>query len=355
MFTGVPARERCLGFAASKTRSPRRPASLAGVLGLALAAVMATQSCARTDQRSFIAEYMTPSKHDLRDLETAVKSHRLLETMADAFDEYLDLPEPVRISLAQCGKVNAFYVPKDHRIMLCYELLVDLTKRFPIDAKTEELLGGTVTFVSLHELGHAVIHVLDLPVLGREEDVADELAALIALEDPHGAPVIVGAVSWLASNASRGRRVSLPEMADEHALVEQRFFNMLCWAYGSNPSANQSLVATGLLTSERAARCPDEFAQIKRSWYRLLGAHLKKPFDTPDQKTPPGGTINVPQVPPVGPVAPPIDKSPSSPPVKMSGSGICHVQGTSFYRRAQLFVPYATLDACLAAGGRLPK
>jgi len=286
--------------------------------------------------------------------------------MADDFDEYLDLPEPVRISFEQCGMANSFYKPSERRITLCYELFVELAQRFSAEPKAGELLGGAVNFVSYHELGHAVIHVLDLPFLGHEEDAADQLAALIALEDSHGAPVIVGAATWFASNDRLIRPVSLPEMADEHALNGQRYFNMLCYAYGSDPTANKNLVANGLLTPQRAARCPDEFAQIKKSWYRLLGAHLKKPFDTPHQeppagdtiklpaeKPPVGETIKVPRVPP-GPAAPPIAENTSSPPVKMSRSGICHAPGTTFYDRTQNFVPYATLDACLAAGGQLP-
>jgi len=337
----------------------------AAVVAVALASIMLSQSCAtpapspkpkpKPKQPSFIAEYVTPSNRSLRDLEAKAKSDRMLEKIADNFNEYLDLPEPVRISLAQCGVANAFYNPSDRRITLCYELLVDLARRFSALVNHKELLDGAVTFILDHELGHAVIHGLDLPVLGREEDAADELAALSALEDPNGAPVILGAVVWLASNAKLGRRVSLPEMADEHALTEQRLFNMLCWAYGSNPSEAGNFVTAGLLTVDRAAKCPADFAQIKKSWYRLLGAHLKKPFNTPDPDAPAGGKINLPEVPPVVSAPPPITEKPNSPPVKMSSSGICHAPGTSFYGRTKTFAPYPTLEACLAAGGRLPK
>lgn len=41
--------------------------------------------------------------------------------------------------------------------------------------------------------------------------------------------------------------------------------------------------------------------------------------------------------------------------VKMSNSGICHAPGTTFYDRTKNYTPYATLEECLAAGGRLPK
>lgn len=42
------------------------------------------------------------------------------------------------------------------------------------------------------------------------------------------------------------------------------------------------------------------------------------------------------------------------PPVKLSRSGICHERGAPFYAKTTHFQPYATLDACLRAGGRLP-
>lgn len=42
------------------------------------------------------------------------------------------------------------------------------------------------------------------------------------------------------------------------------------------------------------------------------------------------------------------------PPVKLSRSGVCHEAGAPFYAKTTHFQPYATLDACLRAGGRLP-
>lgn len=45
----------------------------------------------------------------------------------------------------------------------------------------------------------------------------------------------------------------------------------------------------------------------------------------------------------------------SDAPVKLSGSGICHEPGSRFYGQTVNFQPFATLDACLRAGGRLPR
>jgi hypothetical protein len=43
------------------------------------------------------------------------------------------------------------------------------------------------------------------------------------------------------------------------------------------------------------------------------------------------------------------------PPVKMSKSGICHAQGTSYYAQTKSYTSYNTLEECLRAGGRRPK
>jgi hypothetical protein len=45
----------------------------------------------------------------------------------------------------------------------------------------------------------------------------------------------------------------------------------------------------------------------------------------------------------------------SDPPVKMSSTGICHAQGSTYYNQTKKFTAYKTVDECLRAGGRMPK
>ncbi|MCR9712860.1 HNH endonuclease family protein [Vibrio parahaemolyticus] len=40
--------------------------------------------------------------------------------------------------------------------------------------------------------------------------------------------------------------------------------------------------------------------------------------------------------------------------VKMSSSGLCHDENSSYYSRTKNFTPYDTLELCLNAGGKLP-
>ncbi len=55
------------------------------------------------------------------------------------------------------------------------------------------------------------------------------------------------------------------------------------------------------------------------------------------------------------PSSPPASQSQTGGVVKMSNSGICHAPGTTYYNRTIHFTAYKTLQACLNAGGRLPK
>lgn len=44
-----------------------------------------------------------------------------------------------------------------------------------------------------------------------------------------------------------------------------------------------------------------------------------------------------------------------NPPVKKSNTGICHKEGTLFYKNTKNFTSYDSIDECLNSGGRLPK
>jgi hypothetical protein len=143
------------------------------------------------------------------------------------------------------------------------------------DASIEsDALTGAWMGTLLHEVGHALVHVLDLPITGREEDVVDQLSAwmLISAGD---ADAVLG---YAATYYTESGEVGAADFAGVHALNEQRYFNLLCWAYGSDPEAAEELTASWELPVERAELCADEYAQMDRAWTRLLAPHLKQPM-----------------------------------------------------------------------------
>ena len=68
--------------------------------------------------------------------------------------------------------------------------------------------------------------------------------------------------------------VRLKEFADEHGHPAQRFFNLLCIAYGKDPVSFADLVEKGFLPKERAEGCEFEYEQVAYAFQKLIAPHL---------------------------------------------------------------------------------
>lgn len=184
----------------------------------------------------------------------------------------------------ECGVINAFYSPSQKSITLCYEYLADgdnyINKAYKRESiATQAYLNtGIFFYVLLHELGHAVIDVKQIPVIGGEEDAADRIAAIIMLEFAKSNPVLAKTmfIGFLSYNWNKRLGVLTKLMnssnlyADEHPFNEQRVFNMVCLAYGKDPGLFVDVARAFKLSPERARRCADEYQDANTAVRTLL-------------------------------------------------------------------------------------
>lgn len=198
----------------------------------------------------------------------------LLQDIADALNTVVTLPRDVGLRYAECGEANAYYDPEERHILMCIELLEDIAAtvkdQFESEDEAAEAAAGAWLAVALHEAGHALVDVLELPVTGREEDAVDQLAAWILIQADDVDSVLGAAASYYTEDEADDS-----DFADEHSLNRQRYFNLVCWAYGSDPDNSQELIDTWELPPARAEGCQAEYTQLDRSWSRLLREHLK--------------------------------------------------------------------------------
>jgi hypothetical protein len=209
-----------------------------------------------------------------------------------AIDGMFALPRRLRFVTAECGEFGAFYHPQEAEVVLCYETLRTLYERGQAHQKALGLgddhplhyVRANVRFIVLHETGHALVDLLDLPVTGRQEDAVDQLAAILMLrfagldESPEEvAGNLRLAANWMLSDSTGA--YDLDAYADEHALGEQRFFNLQCLVYGTDPDAYAGMVAAGQLTAARAAGCAREMRSASRAWVRLLVPYLAPGYE----------------------------------------------------------------------------
>ncbi|KMO82788.1 DUF4344 domain-containing metallopeptidase [Mycolicibacterium chlorophenolicum] len=221
----------------------------------------------------------TPDAVAGRDL---LKNNQVLEDMADDVNQTLALPHDVPLLGVQCDEANAFWDPTAKTVTICYEDAANSERIFTEagdpDPAASAINAEWATF--FHEVGHMAVTLYDLPVTGREEDVADQLAAYILLtpgDDGKADPESVQSVKDFARvfNASGNADVSDDDMADVHSLDKQRVYNLECWIYGSDPEANGDLVTDGQLPEDRADGCADEWQQLDKAWSTLLDPYFR--------------------------------------------------------------------------------
>lgn len=209
-----------------------------------------------------------------------LKERQVLEKFKE-FLSPLRLPRALRLKLEGCdGISNAWY--GDDSITVCYEYVDDILQSAPKETtpagvtRTDAIVGPTLE-VFLHEVGHAVFDYLSLPILGREEDAADQLAAYFLLQFAKSdTRRLIAGVAYSYNIDASKPSTKKNAFADEHALPAQRFYNVLCMAYGADSKLFADLVEKGYLPKERAEGCADEYEQVAWAIEKLVRPYIDR-------------------------------------------------------------------------------
>jgi len=217
----------------------------------------------------------TQTELDLSYAETGVE---LIRQANDA----LILPNDIDVVFADCGVANAFYVPPGAflsdiitgedlpesaggAVVLCHELSQLF---FDFYADKDQAVGAS-NFVIMHELGHALVNQLRLPVLGIEESYVDGMAAVFLGESGKSEGSVLA--GWFF-----GSQTDTP-FFDSHRAGPQRLGDLACWGVGGEPGlAEDELIgsiATQLFVGGR--NCAGEYIQQRDALNIVLGPHLR--------------------------------------------------------------------------------
>jgi hypothetical protein len=201
------------------------------------------------------------------------------------------LPRALLVKVEGCdGDANAFY--ENDVITVCYEYIEDLRKTMPAETTAAgvapiDALVGPLFDTSLHEFAHALFEMLRLPVLGREEDAADQVSAYIMLQlGKIEVRRLIGGIAYAYKTEAEAatKPPTMTHFADVHGTPAQRFYNVLCIAYGADKQLFGDIVEKGYLPKDRAEDCKDEYQQVAYAYEKLIGPHVdlaraKKVFD----------------------------------------------------------------------------
>jgi Putative metallopeptidase len=222
--------------------------------------------------------YVPPESPKLQPIMERLKNRQLLEKLA-AFLSPLQLPHAFYLVARECQEPNAFYNPTAWRIDICYEMIELIEKvapgpNLPVDGFTrDEVVVGAFVGVIIHEVGHAAFDMFNVPVFGREEDAADEMAGFLAVQfNKQVARTVTRgfAYLWQAAGRMGGEPKDWAEYSDEHGANQQRYYNVLCMGYGADPQHFKDFIDKGWLPKERAAGCAAEYQQVRHAFSKTV-------------------------------------------------------------------------------------
>jgi hypothetical protein len=255
----------------------------------ALAALPAGAAVAPQQGQIFIA-YETPKNPEHQKIYERIKDLRTLENFKELLSPFR-LPVDLEISTVGCdGVANAFFDRKAKRrtIRMCYEFLQNMMHEVPSETTTEgitpqEALVGPLFLVLLHETGHAIYDIFQVPVLGSQEDAADQFATYVLLQfgGERAHRLIRGAAysfKRIIADVKNKPNVTLPldAFSSDHSRPEQRFFNLACIAYGYDAKLFAGVVENGYLPEKRAKKCKAEYDDLTFALQRLVDPHVDK-------------------------------------------------------------------------------
>jgi hypothetical protein len=237
------------------------------------------QSSVKTGQVEYA--YEDPTNAAQKAIHDRLQAMHVLERLSE-FLSPLRLPQKLTFKLQGCDdRVNAYYW--NYEIMVCYEYFDFLLKIAPNMPTPEGLtrhdaLVGMTADVFLHEAGHAVFDMLEIPFLGREEDAADQFSAYLLLQmaKDDARRLILGVAYLGSAQAQREMTMMLQfsQFADVHELPAQRYFNVLCMAYGEDPDLFADVIDHWHLPKSRAKNCRYEYRRFQYAFKALIEPYV---------------------------------------------------------------------------------
>jgi hypothetical protein len=217
-----------------------------------------------------------PKSAEFNEIYALLQKEDVLQNFINGMNDRIEFPGEVAIIVTECGENNAFYNPENSTISICYEFLQHTMAMQDEKLSPKEKLLNATAFTFLHEMGHALVDKLDLPITGKEENAVDELAMVLLMSDTTDETyfaAIEGAVQFYQDALDEDLH-KFPYY-DVHAPSIERYYDMLTIIVGANPESEKEFVGENdkfKLHPDRAENAEYEYNKKLNSWKTLLGA-----------------------------------------------------------------------------------
>lgn len=234
------------------------------------AALLALLSTPAAGQGRWLTAYPPTDDPVFSYMRAEFSEQDMLANITTPLNEHFQLPRDVTLEVAECGRTGAFYDPSRPAVQLCYELVMEMVESLVGEDGDQTQFVGAFSYVLLHQIGRAVIDVMDLPVTVPPEEAADQFALVMAA-------MAGGVMDGMVQGTHALHELSIDwenPGSGEAAPGDARMRRLACLAYGSDMAGGAELVVAGLLTPAQARGCEAEYEAVLEAWLGFLGPQL---------------------------------------------------------------------------------
>lgn len=224
--------------------------------------------------------YLKPTNSDDKASLIQLQESQINELVVELGKTHFPFDNPLTIEYGSDD--GPLFNPETNTIQMPYHFMAEANHYFSKNKYDEKFNKSaqdgaidTVLHTLFHEIAHAYIADKNIPILGKEEDAADNLAAVMMIEYvDNGADSAISAADMFAfESEDMPQDIQAAEYIDEHSFNLQRYFQTLCLVYGSDPEQYSTLLdeigEDGL--EDRQAFCEMNYQDIYNNWHVYLG------------------------------------------------------------------------------------
>jgi Putative metallopeptidase len=250
----------------------------ASILSFVMSQLPAMAADAQTNRIKI--EYFSPKDPAHNPTKALLQEHRTLEKLQELLSPFR-LPTNLTLRTGDCeGVANAWYDHESAAISVCYEYVEEILRGLPQETLPNgvtrvDAAFGQFVYIIVHEMGHAAFDLFGVATFGNPEDVADQFSTYIMLHfGKEQARRLIGGAAYSYHQYVQNQQVTAPLAAfsDVHGAPAQRFYNLLCLAYGADPVLFADVVDK--LPKSRAAGCKAEYNQVANAFRDLITPHI---------------------------------------------------------------------------------
>ncbi|QUM79698.1 hypothetical protein HWV01_04905 [Moritella sp. 5] len=237
-----------------------------------------------------IVRYLPTNDIKLQPMAKKLQSDSSIQDAITLMNEAFIFLQPLTIVFG--ANDGPLYDPTRNYILIPYTFLDEVEQRFKAvnyvgdnqgNANPENLVQvvmDVLIHTLFHELAHALITTYELPIVGKEEDAADNLAAVLSIEYfENGAEIAISAADLFYLEGDEITEFEEADFWDEHSLDLQRYYATLCHVYGSDDTQYAYLLEDTGFSDERAELCIGNYERMTNNWLTLLDVYMSPEVD----------------------------------------------------------------------------